>query len=154
MTETEATEPRTCEGFNWCFTGPADFATDPGGPRPIKSTDTAVRESYDRWFCEEHFVAIRTSPLHLAHVALAYASEVLTDEYDLTWHHEDEWSDRLLDVSNATGEARDRIERATERAERFRLAEARSADDGSHGYRRELAGGRWTVKWPRPDGVL
>lgn len=152
MTATEETERRTCDGFDWCFMGPAEL-TDPGGPSPIECAETAVRECDGRWFCEEHFVSIRTSPLHLAHVALTYASEVLNEEYDFSWHYDDERSERLLEESGAAELARSTIEWATERAERFRLAEARAADSGSHGYRREIADGQWTVKWPRPDGV-
>ena len=152
MTETEKTERRTCDGFDWCFMGPAGL-TDPGGPSPIKCAETAVRECDGRWLCEEHFVVIRTSPLYLAHLTLTYAAEVLDEESDFSEHYNDERSERLFEEAGATALARSRIESAMERAERFRLAEARAADSGSHGYRREIADGRWTVKWPRPDGV-
>ena len=152
MTETEETAPRTCEGFNWRFTGPTS-SSDPGGPSPVKCAETAVREWESRWLCEEHLVAVQTNPLQLAHLALHYAAEVLDEESDLSEHYNDERSERLFDEAGAAGCVLMRIESATKRAERFRLAEARAADNGSHGYRREIADDQWTVKWPRPDGV-
>ena len=103
--------------------------------------------------CEEHLVAVQTDPLQMAHLALHYAAEVLDEESDLSEHYNDERSERLFEEAGTAGCVLMRLESATERAEQFRLTEARAADNGSHGYRREIGDGRWTVKWPRPDGV-